>query len=583
MKWLFFLVISLNAFARCPSFNQMAARLEGIQDGTPVSVKTFDGESIDGVVEQVLYDNVQHKPYVVFMGKDGHRFTKWMTDLNPTTFNAPIDNVVADSIIRFKSKSGNIYEGRILDRKVINGEDTFLLENSHGVSSRIRVARVNENSLQVIDRPLTNLKLEGNAFRQSTEVTPGDFVSVELGNGRYPARVKEIRAGSAGESVNVEVLGIDGSLAQMKIKGDQLGTLRLSQSSRQQFASKFPEISPRAPPKPPERVAPPVVSSPKKPAGPIPEGLPKVVNPGNGGTEALERIHQLGLYPTEEVIVNGGKIKLGPLFELGDSGRVGAYMLVNINGKETLRFAYRSSSQGTFRILPARNDFNSPFVPGYDKGIGEFALEVPIDVQKQLSAQLTRGPPKRVVDNADTLLAGSVEYNRDLQSWMAYADRPTYIGKQVTSQQVAPKLKDIIKSGNPNSVTISGSAAPDFNPSSMVTSYKTKSAVAGDIDVMVFPSKDGSINYSIMMDSEGKVWIGNATSNQSITSFGVSEKGIDLGAAGMPRWEYSRQIPSGHVGKANPSNARYSDAWGFIKDTPVIKEFYRAQGMKVPQ
>ena len=102
---------------------------------------------------------------------------------------------------------------------------------------------------------------------------------------------------------------------------------------------------------------------------PRPQGLSEVLNPGSGGTEALERIHQLGLYPTEEVIVNGGKIKVRPLFELGDRGRVGAYMLVNIDGKETLRFAYRSNSQGTFRILPARNDFNSPFVPGYDKGI----------------------------------------------------------------------------------------------------------------------------------------------------------------------------------------------------------------------
>ena len=56
MKWLLFLVISFNAFARCPSFNQMAARLEGIQDGTPISVKTFDGESIDEMYENYVHD-----------------------------------------------------------------------------------------------------------------------------------------------------------------------------------------------------------------------------------------------------------------------------------------------------------------------------------------------------------------------------------------------------------------------------------------------------------------------------------------------------------------------------------------------
>ena len=198
MKWLIFLFLSFNLYARCPSFNEMARRLEGIQNGTPVSVKTLDGENIEGVVEQILYDNVQHKQYVVFMGKDGRRFTRWMTDLNPSTFNAPIDNVASDSIIRFRSKSGNTYEGRVLERKVIDGEDVFVFENNQGLVTNVRVARVNEASIQVIDRPLPSLRLEGNAVRQTSEITPGDFVSIETGRGRFPARVKELRAG-AGE------------------------------------------------------------------------------------------------------------------------------------------------------------------------------------------------------------------------------------------------------------------------------------------------------------------------------------------------------------------------------------------------
>ena len=86
-----------------------------------------------------------------------------------------------------------------------------------------------------------------------------------------------------------------------------------------------------------------------------------------------------------------------------------------------------------------------------------------------------------------------------------------------------------------------------------------------------------------MRDSEGKIWVGNATSNQAINDFGVSGNGIDLGAAGMPRWEYARQIPSGHAGRVNPINGRYSDSWGFLRDTPIIQDFYRAQNLPIPQ
>ena len=128
-----------------------------------------------------------------------------------------------------------------------------------------------------------------------------------------------------------------------------------------------------------------------------------------------------------------------------------------------------------------------------------------------------------------------------------------------------------MKTRNPRDVVIEGSAAPDFSPSRMITSYKTRSAIAGEIDVMVFPSKDGQITYTLMKDSEGKVWIGNATSNGPITDFGVSSQGIDLGAAAMPRWEYSSQIPSGSVGRVSPVKSSYYDSWSFLRETRLSK------------
>ena len=82
---------------------------------------------------------------------------------------------------------------------------------------------------------------------------------------------------------------------------------------------------------------------------------------------------------------------------------------------------------------------------------------------------------------------------------------------------------------------------------------------------MVFPSKDGKITYTLMRDSEGKVWIGNATNNKPISSFGVSSEGVDIGAAGMPRWEYADQIPPGSVVRQSAVKSNYFDSWSFFK------------------
>ena len=246
-KLYFFLILNLfflDSFGRCPSFNQMVERLEGIQSGTPVSVKTTQGEKINGVIEQVLLDPNTKQTYVVFRNHQGERFSRWMKDLNPSTFNAPIDNVATDSVIRFKSKSGNVYEGRVLERRTIGGEDTFLFEMDNGLTTRVRVARVNENSVQVLDQPMNRLYLNGNQVRQGQEITSGDFVSVEVGNARMPARVTGIRTGVGGEKVSVEILSAEGQIVKADIWGDQLSTLRQSSTSRQQFEIFHPTGTP---------------------------------------------------------------------------------------------------------------------------------------------------------------------------------------------------------------------------------------------------------------------------------------------------------------------------------------------------
>ena len=52
-------------------FSQMVERLDGIQQGTPISVRTSQGEKIEGTVEQVLIDPNSGSTYLVFRNNQG--------------------------------------------------------------------------------------------------------------------------------------------------------------------------------------------------------------------------------------------------------------------------------------------------------------------------------------------------------------------------------------------------------------------------------------------------------------------------------------------------------------------------------
>ena len=252
IKILYFLLVILSSplsNSGCPSFSEMVNRLDGIQSGTPLSVRTTNGESLEGVVDQILVDARTNRSYIVMRNSQGKQTSHWVSDLVPNTFKGPIDNIETESFIKFYSKGGNKYEGVYKGRKVIDGEDKFILEmpRANGAPGEVTtgyvtVSRVNENSLRIIESPMKQLSLPPNMLRpDGLELTSGQFISFQRGSDRLMARVKEIKTGIAGERVTVEVLNREGKLVNVDLQGARvLSSVKTpSENSMRDFAPLF--------------------------------------------------------------------------------------------------------------------------------------------------------------------------------------------------------------------------------------------------------------------------------------------------------------------------------------------------------
>src|SRR5262249_54178487 len=152
---------------------------------------------------------------------------------------------------------------------------------------------------------------------------------------------------------------------------------------------------------------------------------------GANPARQVKLMAEYGLKPSESVHVNGAEIKVSDLFDIGDS-RVGALMEVTVDGETYLRSIYRSSSQGGFPVLPAKNA-RATARPGYDKGLGEHTLQVPTEVEQILATKLTRGqlrtdlPPQAATE----LFEGMVVHNENANKYMSYQASSDFIGNNV--------------------------------------------------------------------------------------------------------------------------------------------------------
>lgn len=291
----------------------------------------------------------------------------------------------------------------------------------------------------------------------------------------------------------------------------------------------------------------------------------------------LKRLRENGLYPTEPVMVGDAVLKVGRLFDMG-GGRVGAFVLApGADGSPHLRLFYRSNSQGGFRVLPARNKgLSHAGIPGYDKGPGESSLAAPSALETHFAAELLKGPARTVSDPSD-LVDGAVPVNRSIEEYFRYEQDPGHVGKRV---RAAPLLET--GGVDPAAIRIADPAKrPDFSVA--IRQYRTVAELAGEVDALVYRSRDGSVEYTVLKDQSGRIWFSNVEFvGAALNEFGIPSQTVDAGALLKPRWEYEKQIPAQYRGAVNPRRPDYFDAWDYLRRIPEVQEWYRVQGLEPP-
>lgn len=279
----------------------------------------------------------------------------------------------------------------------------------------------------------------------------------------------------------------------------------------------------------------------------------------------FERLKIYGLKPLYSFEVGGGKITVSDIYpSVTNDAEVLA--VVEVNGKRFLRVFYLSISGGEFRVLP----FTSA---GWkSKGLhGEDSLRVPGVIQSFLLSKLKnneilrfglgRAPvpelpegayrdPKRPENDVDVILLNPKV-------------RLGYPG--VAMECGVPK--------NPRDVVITEQAKrPDFY-SPPRRRYQTP-----DGEAIVYPSYDDSLEYTIIKDSEGKIYFSGVEDPKSpLNNAGARRKHYQLLGLFMPRAEYTLQIPENFRPHSNSeTTAGYADAWAYLREIPEIQEYYRA-------
>ena len=332
----------------------------------------------------------------------------------------------------------------------------------------------------------------------------------------------------------------------------------------------------------PETVAEPGVRSGKSPAEPAvaPAGTAahtegsELARQGRKATveQAHEVLARLQLTPEHALTVRNANYRLTDLVDIGE-GRLAAVAIVEIDGVATVQVFYRSNSQAGWRLLPATNEGIG--LPGYDKAGGEAILDLPSSVQARLSNLAGAGRVRRDLHSqaVEDLVNKVVPRNRSPQEYVEYENSPDHARNQVKETKLGSAGAGVPASKRPN-----------FDK--LVLQYKSRSAVAGDVDALVYESVDGMVEYTIFRDVDNHVWIGSVTSKTAnITPLGVASESVTVPKEDLvPLWEYHRQIPSGYGrGVVNPQRPEYGSAWAFLKERPLIQAWYKATGTTMPE
>ena len=358
----------------------------------------------------------------------------------------------------------------------------------------------------------------------------------------------------------------------------------------------------------------------------------KVVFSSENPAKSRKVINELNLFPKTQIKVKNAIYHLTDIFLFDQTipsdgrKRFGVFGYIQIKEKKFFRFFYKSGSHGIFRVAPFISYYSGLNVYGdeassiswYSKGIGEGSLAVPPKVQSYLAKQISTNSEPRLNISILHIADLIASYNENVEKmegeatedWLA---RSTELFKKFKEKQdklmaqevsfisnilKAPNLeeKEFIYKDKKRKDTFATPASIGFINSQNLPNYKTGLVEAfrykiehyGEVDGLVFNSRNDVISYFVLKNEENKIWIPSMSilgDNSIITTYGVPSKCIDYDQTYfiMPLWERSKYIhPDYRSEKKIPRERKYQSSWDYLKNIEIIKNYYIELELTIP-
>ena len=271
----------------------------------------------------------------------------------------------------------------------------------------------------------------------------------------------------------------------------------------------------------------------------------------------------------------------------------GVVALVVVDGKVFPAVFYESRSQGCWRLAPGI-DKKENMLGFLNKGIMESDTQLPIALNGALHNLTTDSTKKGAklpdlpVDETHALVQTRTKWGRGRDEFTYYNEvKPFEFIESAKGNPRAYADPESMKMKDPN-------FAPDFKKTP--TTFEFNSPVYGKLTGYIYPSKNESAQFLFYKDQNNKVFLSHVEcvktsegKENPITRYGGREYVPELEDLDAPLFEYPSNMDDKKLAvkfwpernQRDPSGS-YLDFWKYVKEIPIINDFYEASGIKKP-
>lgn len=291
----------------------------------------------------------------------------------------------------------------------------------------------------------------------------------------------------------------------------------------------------------------------------------------------VEVLDRAGLAPKYEVQSENATILYSTPYFLDNGGkRLAVVGYVKEDNKYIARTYYLSNSQGVWRYLPRYLSDGESGIRWFDKGYSEESITIPIPFQLALNNIVNETHPLQLPkENPYLYFAGTARQIETRDKDITYHFDVNSVPMDLDFEHYPRFENGRLQKLPPEEITFDRqpSAKPDF--SRPILTWKQITEQYGAIDVEVYPSADGTLQYMFCRDRKDRAWIAgieNATSE--ITSVGLRRNWVNGGDLTTPAYEYETQVGKSEYANYADGKGHYVDMFqNYISKIPVIQEY----------